>query len=384
MNSLPNSNHVDIAKLAKVFDARTNSYKFLWLKAIFSLLEESEFNTTDFDFSTIVPEMAVFAWYPNQYYKLSFGHSDKLVTHLGKSEIDLSGNVSLPYLKREIRQLVTKGTISHFSRHVPYATLKVWFETELSGIKGDGKRYKLTASLSNEIFDQSKPLYKIGEKNIELHPDWVSYIRTNFTILKDWLDWHWANYLQSKNPAVPNINKKLNFISSRQSLTGLRNIWDDMIASEPVRCIFTGSRLEAGQYSLDHFVPWTYVAHNEPWNISPVQKRPNVNSIKSNNLPDGRYVVDFVESQFQFIQFNKESLSTRKWKNFLAPYTEGLKLNESEILNKESLHENLERLILGQLDNAKRLGFSKDWVYPVSPYSSESLYSHQDARENPS
>ena len=36
--------------------------------------------------------------------------------------------------------------------------------------------------------------------------------------------------------------------------------------------------------SLDHFVPWSYVAHDELWNLVPTTKA--VNSSKSNDLPN--------------------------------------------------------------------------------------------------
>ena len=35
--------------------------------------------------------------------------------------------------------------------------------------------------------------------------------------------------------------------------------------------------------SIDHFVPWSYVAHDEFWNLSPTTR--SINSSKSNNLP---------------------------------------------------------------------------------------------------
>lgn len=36
--------------------------------------------------------------------------------------------------------------------------------------------------------------------------------------------------------------------------------------------------------SIDHFVPWSYVAHDELWNLTPTTR--SINSSKSNNLPD--------------------------------------------------------------------------------------------------
>ncbi|MFO7585650.1 MAG: HNH endonuclease domain-containing protein [Anaerolineales bacterium] len=41
--------------------------------------------------------------------------------------------------------------------------------------------------------------------------------------------------------------------------------------------------LYKGAYSLDHFLPWRYVAHDLLWNILPASK--SVNSSKSDSLP---------------------------------------------------------------------------------------------------
>ena len=48
--------------------------------------------------------------------------------------------------------------------------------------------------------------------------------------------------------------------------------------------IYGGVELTTADISIDHFVPWSYVAHDELWNLSPTTK--SINSSKSNHLPD--------------------------------------------------------------------------------------------------
>jgi hypothetical protein len=365
MNSLPNSSEVDASKLAGIFSDRTNSYKFLWLKAIFSTLQERNFESSTFSFEELVNQMMLFAWYPSHYYKLSFGYWDRLPRYLGSSDLDLDGSVNLKKVKKEIERMVTDDAIKHLSRYVPYRALTVWFKNELYQIEDDTKRHKLTVKLASELFDKTKPLYRIVDKSIEIHPDWVSYIRKNLAILNAWIDWNWAGYLQSKNSSVPNIANKINIGNSRKALTQLTKNWNEVIENSQVRCIYSNEILESGEFSLDHFVPWAYVAHNEPWNIVPVIKRPNVNSMKSNNLPSEEYVSKIIASQLELIQFNKKNYSGKKWSNFIAPYVEALKLQEDDMLNKNKLAPKLGSLILSQLEGAKRLGFVADWSYPA-------------------
>lgn len=55
--------------------------------------------------------------------------------------------------------------------------------------------------------------------------------------------------------------------------------------------------------SVDHFVPWQYVAHDELWNLHPTTK--SINSSKSNNLP----VWDMYFSQLAGLEYQSYKLS---------------------------------------------------------------------------
>ena len=48
--------------------------------------------------------------------------------------------------------------------------------------------------------------------------------------------------------------------------------------------MYSGEKIASNQLSIDHFVPWSYVAHDEFWNLHPTTR--SINSSKSNNLPD--------------------------------------------------------------------------------------------------
>lgn len=49
--------------------------------------------------------------------------------------------------------------------------------------------------------------------------------------------------------------------------------------------------------SIDHFVPWQYVAHDELWNLHPTTK--SINSQKSNYLPRWDYFSELGELQYR-------------------------------------------------------------------------------------
>ena len=52
---------------------------------------------------------------------------------------------------------------------------------------------------------------------------------------------------------------------------------------QPVVEIYGNGELTEKDISIDHFVPWSYVANDEIWNLHPTTK--SINSSKSNHLP---------------------------------------------------------------------------------------------------
>ena len=51
-----------------------------------------------------------------------------------------------------------------------------------------------------------------------------------------------------------------------------------------MRCLYTKKLVSTGAYDLDHFLPWSFVAHDQIWNIVPADK--SINCSKSNKLPN--------------------------------------------------------------------------------------------------
>ena len=71
---LPESDELDISRLAAVFSDTTNSYKFYWLLAILDGLRET--GQTRFSMRDLSSRMIADVWYPLDYFKLSFGKQD--------------------------------------------------------------------------------------------------------------------------------------------------------------------------------------------------------------------------------------------------------------------------------------------------------------------
>ena len=82
---------------------------------------------------------------------------------------------------------------------------------------------------------------------------------------------------------VRGIADKISAPQSRD-IERVRKYWKLIIDIRPeIRDIYGNIELVDQKISVDHFVPWQYVAHDELWNLHPTTK--SINSSKSNNLP---------------------------------------------------------------------------------------------------
>ena len=102
------------------------------------------------------------------------------------------------------------------------------------------------------------------------------------------------------NPGVPGIVNKLE--DQRRSIRHLekvRNLWQmyGQITGDTIYDVYTSERLESN-FDIDHFIPWSYVAHDEIWNLIP--SNPSINRSKSNNLPMwNKYFNGMVNVEFE-------------------------------------------------------------------------------------
>lgn len=112
--------------------------------------------------------------------------------------------------------------------------------------------------------------------------------------------------------------------------------------------------------SIDHFVPWSYVAHDELWNLTPTTR--SINSSKSNSLPDwNSYFPMLCKSEYlSYEMMWKYPKIHEAFENCARDH-----LNNQEIRHKlyqQGLSERefsgrLEEVILPVYQSAKSMGF---------------------------
>jgi hypothetical protein len=203
---------------------------------------------------------------------------------------------------------------------VPYKFLSPWLGTE-----SKGEMYKL--SQENYNF----PPYALYDDCILIQPDWFEYFKRNSGMLKDFCYWNLALFLQSRNPNVPDITNKLKRPEKRGSLSKHKKDFWDIVIDELgfVNCIYTNEKLNRGNYAIEHFVPFQFVAHDLMWNLIPAD--PSFNSSKGDKLPQlERYFDDFYHLQKEAVQIvHKVKPNNRFLEEYLTVFPD-LKLNKDK------------------------------------------------------
>lgn len=283
---LPYSDKLNIELLGRLFDNTSECYKFFWFKAILEKVTEGKLELT---YEELVDDMIASAWYMVTEYHLNLGPKDTLENLVDLIKDKNPGMKSsekkaaiIDYLKcTDDREILSKKRILTYN--VPYR-LQAPLITNLKGKAWNVGENELISVINRE----QRLMYYFTALNglktkIIIQEDWAEYIIRNQEIIRGWLEYNMILYLQKRNPSVPGIADKL-YPPQERKLNSVKKYWKMIISIEPVREIYSEQLLTDKDISIDHFVPWSYVAHDEMWNLNPTTK--SINSSKSNSLPD--------------------------------------------------------------------------------------------------
>lgn len=362
---LPYSEKLDIAHFSRLFDNKSECYKLFWFQAIVSRIMQGK---EVFTYEELIHEMIADAWYMVTEYHLNLEPNDtleKVVNRLAEISAMKScekKEAVLEYLEN-CRDRTVIGMKRTLARNVPYR-LQAPF---MASMRGD--EWKRTEEKLAERINQEKRLmyyfqaFEGLQTKIVLQPDWIFYIQQNHEIIQGWLELNMITYLQRRNPSVPGIVDKL-YPPKERKLDKVKRYWKLIIQMHPIHEIYADTELREKDVSIDHFVPWSYVAHDEFWNLHPTTR--SINSSKSNNLPDwGLYFPLLCKTEYasyemmwrfprvheEFERCAKEHLNNMEIRGRL--YREGL--------SEKEFSERLAEVILPVYQSARNAGFNS-WV----------------------
>lgn len=362
--NLPSSSNVDTKIFARLLeDSRVvASYKMYWLLGI---LEEVNLGNIKITFKRLVARMLTATWYPTLQYKLYFGQFDNLVklinyiSSMYKVPTNINNNELLEFICSLDDNILNKQ-MKDLTNNVPYMLLTPFFDDKIKGTSSS-KRVRKIIELS---LSEPDGLYKIikDDNYIIIDEDWAIYMKSNYKIIKSWIYYKLSCFLQKRNPNVQSIIFKLDPPICR-SLSKATRIWTSVITDRKIKDIYAGREFsqenydELGVLSIDHFIPWSFVMHDDMWNLVPTFK--NINSSKSDKLLRyENYIDDFCDIQYEAFSF----MCDNNRKKDLETYVDILRLENPldfyKYKGKEGFSEKLKLSIAPIYQIAVNQGFN--------------------------
>lgn len=358
MTQLPFDDNLDISVFSSVFDNKTNSYKFYWFLSFLDELSLNSKSSEPVSFLKLFKTMIIRSWHTVFDFKLSLGKGDfiekfiKEIAELHSNELSVSfldKNILLAKLD-SLDKEVYKDYLDLLKKNVVYRFLTPFCNFT-------GKDINLE-NIKNNSHKNSKVLYILEDNEIIIKTNWQSYLIRNRNILEKWAEYHLIQYLQKKNPNSPAIPNKIFFSGKRTNIEPKKIELCKKVffnSKFDFKDIYTNQVLIDENIETDHFLPWSFVAHNDIWNLIPTSKE--INLKKSDYLPDimnkNQTMLDeFCEFQYYIYL---EALN-KKNKNILDEYL-SIKINIENRMNESEFSEILKNTILPLYQTAKNQGF---------------------------
>lgn len=365
---------LQVGAFVQILNETTNSYKYLFL---LGLLDHISSKPPDqpikIPLSQMAIDMAILAWFPCRYFKLSFGVQDQLPRLLLSVGAAIAtrkhGREVLQHIRNEIPKHVELNDFAKtLLRYVPFRLLKPFYVDQLTNTKDSEVDGLIRVWSQKHQNSDSPPLYTLhGLSNrpqdltLEIHPRWQTLLLRWHAVIRAWVLHEWAKYLQARNPSMPNILGKLLPPDERSStqFNKSRTLWRQLLSRQRVTCPYTGNELKAQVFGLDHFLPWSYVGHDLPWNL--VATLPSVNSSKGAKLPDEKYIEAIAIRQHQALRYARKNFTPSGWSNWTESYCQDLRISDDELLNRDALVRAYKQTMVPQIVLGRQLGFEGGW-----------------------
>lgn len=311
-------NELNIDSFIHMLDDTTECYKFYWLDALLKLFSLGK---TEIVFDDLINQMIADAWYSVVEYHLHLGPknaSGKIMNSLERAVIKLSQLTNIPNdadrdtiilaVKENDREL--HGEKDQLTKNVPYRMLSP-FMHEVKGNDRIWDQKKRLIAYIEQLNKKECIPYQITngaglKKRVVINEEWQDFFMDNFVTISGWIEVKKVRYLQGRNPGVPGIIYKLVPENNKQrKLRYVRNLWNTIIETKPVYDIYSEKLLGLNDFDIDHFVPWSFVANDELWNLLPMDS--SLNSSKSNNLLQWKYFELFAKNQYMMYESAKSS-----------------------------------------------------------------------------
>jgi hypothetical protein len=305
------------------------------------------------------------AWQPITHFRLSFGTADSLQALIQHLQTDLAISSDAP-IADIIAGITARSGISDqcfpLARYVPTRFLKPWFSETLCELHDrfhDTKIIDLSAK-SQDTNCPSPYFFRGRGKNrtIVMNPGWRDFLHFHSALVLGFVHFHLIRFLQARNPNVPGIIEKL-AVPGKRDLSAATKFWKEISTRFPLRCIYSGERLHS-DLVIDHFLPWSFVAHDQLWNLIPTTGV--VNSRKGDRIPSLRCYL----RPAAYLHWS--ALGSVQSDKIPEDYCVALQLDSDSIRNLIRTHRReefclrYEAIMRPQAQIAENLGFQPAWA----------------------
>ena len=356
---LPESKTIETSKIAGIFLNVTNSYKYYFFIAILYILQKRACSDQTLalkgckiEAKEIASTMLGLAWHAKTVYNLNFGKQDTLSAKIDilKVTLDIKEHLSSQAVIEQIRGSkdlpAIKKLLKDLLKYVPVKFLSPWTGSR----KDTGPENLEIGRLSCSPIINAPYRLNLNDGgticlSIELYAHYCEYFLTNYPILMDFSYYNLAQYLQRLNLCTPNLLQKIIYQKDRDSMTAQRAIFTRFMQyHKSLQCIYTQKTLDINNFALDHFMPWSFVAHNQIWNLIPVEQ--SINSIKSNRIPNlDLYLKDFAKVHHALIKDFEDhkfkGLNTANLETMKSYNTLGYSSKELSLMDDRSFYDTM-------------------------------------------
>lgn len=357
------------SRLERMLSNFTASYKLFFLKAIF---DEVIGGATYASFDLLAARMVASAWYPVLFFRLNLGATDQLTKvvnlahdlgelHRTSSEKDIVAGL----LSTDSKQL--RKALRSLTNYVPYRLIRPFYsdrlarERKLLGRIPDGRTNDLIMRFNHEDIAGAPYTLEYDGSGVVIDEGWAKYFRENSLVVRGWFDMRLVQYLQARNPSVPAIPLKI-YPPIQRDLSKARAWWTDAIRTTPMREVYTHRSFDAkgfsdhGPLSIDHFVPWSFVLHDEPWNLIPTFR--DTNSSKGSRLPSlDKHLDAFCSQQMQAILTQRKDPKHKSIMEAYATVDSHVREYEDSERSFDAFSRSLSRVIVPLHQIAANQGF---------------------------
>jgi len=386
MECLPQSSSLRVDLFSSLFHNTTGCHKHLFFHAILERLRheprkedpQDERGIISIQLDKIGADMIEYAFPSVSYWHLNLGYANGVEKCIEELKLRKDRKQLTAREKKEIRNGKGPRIIKECEilDDVPYKMLSPWMKEQKIDLSGGSPHVGKVYEKSTDLFDEIKPLYRTHEPRatgedrcIMMHGEWVNYIVDNYEIVRRWADYHWLKFLQSRNPNVPSLVNKLWTPDSKRNLAKYRKKWQEAFDCPPtVDCIYTEAlvalRGEGKAFHLDHFLPRSWVEHDQFWNLAPVSR--NINQKKSNQLPHKDYIKNLASLHCEAMErlshhMREKAENNRTWERICEEYIDGLGINPKTRFSYSDVMQAYADVFISQMELAEKSGFAASW-----------------------